>query len=267
MMILVRLFFLWHLSLFSLLYAGVAEDTAKKAHLANINALLIFTSQKDLNSGQYHFSKVGVDMEVYSLPFTYDFKSDDKWDYFILGNIGYSRTFNSDDIVTSYGSRLDYDNHLRTYTAGLGTCIRYKVNSYFHVLSGFELIYSRSGASVKKPDDDTGDAIEDFFTQNYNDNISYKLFSSAEYRQTYYEFKPYIILDFKLYETKSSFTFDRLDDFTTQSNVSSFIMGIETPNIFEYIGNYLAFEGYIHANYSRGDVVKSVQFENMVVSV
>ena len=69
--------------MFSLLYADVAEDTATKTHLANINALLIFTSEKGINSGHYHFSKVGVDMDVYSLTFFYDFKSDDKWDYFI----------------------------------------------------------------------------------------------------------------------------------------------------------------------------------------
>jgi len=201
-------------------------------------------------------------MEVYHLPFTYYFDSDDAMDYFIVGNIGYSRTFINDEIILPPESRLDYDNHLRTYTAGIGGGIRYKFNSDISILGGLELIYSRSGASVKKPDDDTGDIIEDFFNQNYNDNISYKFFSSLEYRPKNYTYKPYATLDFKLYETKSSFTFDTLSSFSTQSNVSTLTLGIETPNLFEYHGNYLTFEAYFNANYLGGDVVKSVQFDN-----
>ena len=70
-----RFLLLLHVMFIMNLYAETPEDIAKEAHLANINALLIFTSQNGLNSGRYHFSKVGVDMEVYHLPFTYHFDS------------------------------------------------------------------------------------------------------------------------------------------------------------------------------------------------
>jgi hypothetical protein len=204
---------------------------------------------------------VGVDMEVYHLPFIYHFDTPEAVDYFLVGNVGYSRTFLTGDIVTPNESRLNYDNHLRTYTAGIGGGVRYKFNHNITIMGGLELIYSRSGVSVKKIDDDIGEAIEDFFNQNYNDNISYKFFTSLEYRPKNYVYKPYITLDFKLYETKSSFTFDTLKSFATQSNISTLSLGIETPSLFEYHGNYLTFEGYFNANYLGGDVVDIVKFD------
>ncbi|MEA3522132.1 MAG: hypothetical protein U9R50_04090, partial [Campylobacterota bacterium] len=212
--------------------------------------------------GQYQFSKVGVDMEVYHLPFTYHFDTHDFLDYFIVGNVGYSRTFINNDIVIPPEGRLDYENHLQTYTAGIGGGIRYKFNDDVSVLGGLEFIYSRSGVSIKNPDDDIGEAIKDFFNKNYNDNLSYKFFTSLEYRPKQYLYKPYATLDFKLYETKSSFTFDTLNSFATQSNVTTLALGIETSNLFEDHGNYLTFEAYFHANYLGGDVVKSVKFDH-----
>jgi hypothetical protein len=55
------------------LHAETAKEIAEKAHLASINTLLIFTSQEGLSTGRYNFTDVGVDMEIYKLPFTYHF--------------------------------------------------------------------------------------------------------------------------------------------------------------------------------------------------
>ena len=61
---------------YSFTYAKTVGEIAEEAHIANINTLLIFTSGEGLNSGLYHFSNVGVDMEIYNLPFTYHIESD-----------------------------------------------------------------------------------------------------------------------------------------------------------------------------------------------
>lgn len=72
-------------------YAETIKDIAEKAHLANINALLIFTSQEGLSSGHYRFTNVEVEMDIYHLPFTYHFPSEDgRMNYFVVGNVGYS---------------------------------------------------------------------------------------------------------------------------------------------------------------------------------
>lgn len=207
---------------FSNLHAETPKEIAEKAHLANINALLIFTSQEGLSTGRYNFSNVGIDMELYNLPFTYHFESKKSpVDYFMVGNVGYSRTFISQDIDIPPDSQLNYENHIRTYTAGLGGGIRYKATDDLSFSGGIEFIYSWSGASVKKPDDNIGDAIKDFFNQNYNENISYAFFAITEYQPVINDFKPYTRLSYKLYETKSLFTFNELTSFSTDSSVTT----------------------------------------------
>ncbi len=251
---------------FSLLSTGLnadsAGDIAEKAHLANINTLLIFTSQESLNSGLYKFTNVGVDMDVYHLPFTYQLKTDNDINYFIVGGVGYSRVYIADDIVIPPDSVLNHHNHIRTYTGGLGGGVRYKATSELNFQGGVEFIYSRSGSSVTLPNDDIGDAIEDFFNKEYNDNISYKLFALAEYKPKMKYLKPYAKLGYKLFETKSEFSFDELVSFDTESSVTTLTLGAETHELLHYNRNYLTLEGYLNANYLDGAVKKSVQFNS-----
>jgi hypothetical protein len=258
-----RLLIFFYIVVVSELHAETPKEIAEKAHLASINALLIFTSQEGLSTGRYNFTNVGVDMEVYKLPFTYHFESkENPIDYFMVGNVGYSRVSISDKIDIPPTSRLNYDNHIRTYTVGLGGGIRYKATEDIHFSGGIELIYSRSGASVEKPDDKLGDAIEDFFNQDYNDNLTYEFFTIAEYRPVINNYKPYAEISYNLYETSSTFSFDELVTFDTQSSVTTLALGVETPELLKRNKNYLTLEGYVNSNYLNGAVVQSVQFNS-----
>ncbi len=247
----------------TLLQATDNEDAikvAEKAHIANINTLLIFTSQEGLSSGLYKFTDVGVDMELYSLPFTYNFKSSTQFNYFLVGNVGYSRVAISDNIDIPEDSRLNYANHLQTYTGGLGGGLRYKFNEDWSASAGMEFIYSRSGTSIKSEDDNIGDVVEDFFKENYNDNISYKFFTNIEYRTIIDKYKIYTIFKYKLYETKSNFSFEELSDFRSESSVMTLSLGGETPSVFQYNKNYITLEAYLNANYLSGAVKDIVKF-------
>ena len=245
----------------SSLNAETVKDVAQRAHLANINALLIFTSQDGLSTGRYRFTDVGVTMELYNLPFTYHFKpKQKKYNYFVVGNVGYSRTFVSADTEIPPNVRLNFDNHLRTYTAGLGGGMRYKPAEDVHLSAGGELIYSRSGVSVNGTGDDLSDAISDFFSENYNENISYKLFVLGEYRPVVQDYKPYVSLGYKLYETKSGFSLNEIGSFSTDSSVTSLALGVETPKLYKRDRHFLTFEVYTKAHYLTGDVVRSVDF-------
>jgi len=259
------------LSLFttlSLSANGISDEEAariaQEAHLASINALLIFTSQDGLNSGIYHFTNIGVDIQIYNLPFTYTFDSDgDKLEYFMVGNVGYSRVVLSKDreVQTDQG-RLNYKNHLRTYTAGIGGGLKYHLNEDISVSGGLEVIYSVSGVSVKEPGDGIDDAITDFFNKDYNQNISYKFLTSIEYKPKMKIFKPYVTLSYELFDTKSTFDFNEFVNFTSQSMVTSLAVGAETNELYRYNTHYLTLEGYIDINHINGKAAETIKLNN-----
>ncbi len=233
----------------------LSPDLVKNAHLANLNTLLIFTSQDGLSSGQYNFTHIGVQMNILHLPFKVQIESNTNLNLFFVGNIGYSRTFISDiKIKKSIDVRLDIDSHIRTYTAGLGAGIRYKIAKKFTFSGGMEVIYSRSGVSLKATDNSIGDAIEDFFRQNYNDNLSYKFFTELEYRPIVAEYKPYAKLSYEVYETKSKFNYEELSKFTTASSVIKLSLGVESEPLYNFGVNYITLETYFNANYLSGVV-------------
>lgn len=242
----------------------MTSSEANSINKATINTLLIFTSNDGLSSGKYTFTKreVDINMDVYHLPFTYHFKSDTALNYFVVGNIGYSRIYLSGEIQElPEGTVLNYLNHIQTYTVGFGGGARYSFQKDLSIAAGAELIYSRAGASVIKPDGDLGDLIEDFFNRNYSDNFTYKFFSSLEYRPKVEEYKPYLTLSYKLYETKSQFSFSEVASFHSESSVTTLALGVESPQIYAYDkNNYLTFEGYYQEHYLSGTIRDVVNF-------
>jgi hypothetical protein len=249
------------------LYAQTPLETAKKAYLANINTLLIFTSESGLSSGQYRFTKAEYKIKTYNLPFIHHLEPfNEKMNLFINGGIGYSITrLDTQTETTLNGSdiTLTHDNKLQTYTAGLGTGLRCKSELGIDYLGGIGLLYSRVGTSVQ-PKDEVGEAIEELFNSEYNDNVTYKFFLSAQYHRDIKGFKPYVKLGYQLYETKSEFTLDALSGFTTQSDVTRLSIGAETPALIKYEENYLSLEGYVKANYLQGDIADVVQFNRYI---
>lgn len=246
--------------------ADSPEDIATKAYQANINALMVFTSQEGLNSGHYRFTNVGVTMDMAHLPFIYHLPSFQKGlNLFVMGNVGYSKTKLDDPVEVSTSrnemERLDYDNRLQTYTGGLGVGVRYQSEYGIDFLAGVEFIYSRTGISVRQPDDDIGDAIESFFDGKFNDNLTYKLLTQLEYHKEYRGFRPYARASYKLYETKAGFNFDELSSFNTQASVISLGVGIESPKLYTYETMYLTLETYLNGHYLGGDITQVVGLE------
>ena len=238
-----------------------AEDAAKEAHLANINALLIFTSQDGLNTGLFHFTKVDVDMQIYNLPFLYHFESEKNFNYFIVGNVGYSNVFTKNEFVFAPEVILNSDSHLQTYTGGIGLGVRYKLRDYLSISSGAEFIYSRSGVSTKHLDGGITAPIEDFFKSKFNDNVSYKLFAEFCYSPKLQHLNPYIKLGYNFFDTKSDMDLKTLSTFSTQSSLSTFTLGATSEPFAKREYGYLVFEPYAHLNYLQGDVVNSIRFD------
>ena len=242
-----------------------AQKTAENIFLANINTALLFTSESGLSSGKYNFTKVNAKMQTYSVPFTYHFKPFKKnLNWFINGSAGYSFTrMDTQTISSPTNSLLTHNNKLQTYALGLGTGLRYKSDMGIDYLADFGVIYSRVGTSIN-PNDKIGEAIEDFFDSEYNDNITYKFSLSANYHTVYRGYESYIKTSYKFYQTKADFTLDALTSFSTQSSLLSLEAGFETPIFFTYEENGLSLEPFIAVNYLQGDVSDIVQFERYI---
>ena len=250
------------LSVTSLHAEETTEEIAQRVYRANINALMVFTSQDGLNTGHYRFSNIGIKMDIYHLPFLYQLDiGNDTFNMFIMGNVGYSRAYVNEGVTLPRDGQLTHGNQLNTYTGGAGAGVRYKAPFDIDILCGLELIYSRSGVNVLDPDNAIGDAIEDFFSKNYNDNLTYKFLLQLEHHRVIDGYKLYAKLGHKLYETKADFNFFALTSFATQASVSSLGAGIETPSLYSWHGMYLTFEGYIYGHYLHGDIVDVVSFD------
>jgi len=254
------------LSLFAALFSqDTLEEAAQKAYLANINALMIFTSQNGLNSGIYEFTRANATMTILHLPLRYQFDPfRPGWNIFLIGGVGYSQTVMTADVnvtPTATGDiTLTTTNELRTFTGGLGAGVRYLSDLDIELLAGLELIYSRVGVR-NRDNSQVGEIVEDFFSGKYNDNLSYKFFASAEYHREYHGFKPYATLSYELYETKSEISIDELRRFTTQSSVTAFTLGSETPPLLYHDASYLTLEGYLRGSYMGGDITKVIGFD------
>lgn len=260
-----RLLLLWLVLAAGLAAQDAPEDAAKKAYLANVNALMVFTSKDGLNSGRYEFTRANATMTILHVPFRYHFATfDPRWNFFAVGGAGYSETQMTTDLnVTRTATeqiKLTTTNMLQTYTGGLGGGLRYHEDNGLELMGGLELIYSRIGIS-NRDHNRVGDIIEDFFKGQYNDNLSYRFFAYAEYRREVYGFKPYVKLSYELYETKSAISIQELITFTTQSGVTAFAIGGETPAMLSYDRMYLTAEGYLRGSYMGGDIDKVVGFD------
>ncbi len=238
------------------------EEIAQKVHQANINTLMVFTSQEGLNSGHYRFTNIGVKMDIYHLPFLYHLDiGNETINMFTMGNVGYSRVAVSESIDVSDYPLLSHESQINTYTGGIGAGVRLKTAWGVDILAGLELIYSRSGISTHEPDNHIGDTIEEFFTGNYNENLTYKLLLQLEHSREINDYTLYSSLSYKLYETKTDFSLEELTSFTTQAGVTSFGAGVETPKLFTWQEMYLTLEGYLYGHYLTGDIVDVIGFD------
>ena len=241
------------------------EEAAQKAYLANINALMVFTSKDGLNSGRYEFTRANATMTILHLPFRYQFDPfKPGWNLFLIGGVGYSETVMTTDLNTTLTSsgeiKLTTTNMLQTFTGGVGGGVRYRNENGIEVLSGLEAIYSRVGVRTRD-NNDAGQVVEDFFKGSYNDNLSYKFFVLGEYHRDFDGLKPYVTLSYELYETKSAISIQQLSKFTTQTSVTSFAVGTETPPLVYHHADYLTLEGYLRGSYLGGDITHVVGFD------
>ncbi|MDH4944418.1 hypothetical protein [Sulfurimonas sp. C5] len=233
----------------------ILQADVQEVGKANINSILIFSSQKGLNSGIYHFKNRGISLEIYHLPIRYDFPSKSAWNYYIKGDLSFSRVSVSQHTLQPYESVIAYGTSIDTYIGGLGGGIRYIFGHGFSASIGGEILYSRS--AVKLGEANVQNTVKNLFGNDFNTNLTYEFEASLNYMDVFNEYKIYADFEYKLYETKTNFSLGELDGFRSESSVMSFSTGFETPSIFDFGTNYLTFEGRVYEYFLNGTVVNT----------
>ena len=239
-----------------------SQRAAQNIQQANINALMVFTSQEGLSSGRYRFTDIGLQMDVYHLPFLLQLDVGNEWfNMFVMGNFGYSRTTADEEIDLPQFPAISIEKQLNTYTGGLGSGVRLQTPWDIDILTGIELIYSRTGVHTNRIDTEVGGAIEDFFKGQYNSNLTYKLLLQLDYKKIIRGFTVSSKFSHAFYETKTEFDVAALASFSTQASVSTLGVAVETPHLFTVGGLPLTLEGYLNGNLLGGDIVDAVAFD------
>ena len=237
------------------------QNDAQRFLLATTNSLMIFTSQDLMSSGRYSFDDgANTRVKITSIPFTYHFEpSFTKWfNFFAYGSVGKSQTYT--EVFWNIFDELDTTT-FDTYAIKAGGGMRVKSSYDLEFLMGVSFIYSYIQNSYQfnsQFSQDNREVLEELFANKNLINYSYEFFSTLAYRPNFGGYKPYILLNFHLYDTKANLEAENLTNLTTKSSLSQLKLGIETKElIFPYKDIGVSFEVYTIGNGLDGDVAET----------
>lgn len=256
------------MTLSSLLLSDDTISDLKKSSLANVNALIILTTQDMLTSGRYNFTS-GGEIHVINFPMYYHFDPIfDQFNLFVNGSLGYSK-FDTD---IDWGTELDDprfspDDYMRydTIAVRLGGGVRYVSSFDIYFLAGFDFIYSRVknryDYNSLASEEELKQFLDPAFANQYSNAYTYELFWQVGYTPVWAEWKPYIVLSLTYFDTKQELTLDELSAFHSTSGGSRLKFGFETPQFFHIFDTGLSTEFYLSGNTFTGDVRETLGFD------
>lgn len=240
------------------------DSIAKDVYLASVNAAIVFTSQDGLSSGIYRFTNVDTDVRMYNLPLQLHFDPlTEHSNLFMILDTGYSDMASTRKVAVE-GAILNSENRMQTYVIGLGLGIRYHLTDSSAIQFGGEVLYSRVGITSRVDDGLNEEDIVNFFSDDFNENYSYKLLAEYVYHREINLHKVYMRVNYKLYKTLSEIDLrgvveDIIGDITSlnsQTSVASLSFSYETFPLYQYHDNSFTLEPYIKGNYIWGDLAK-----------
>lgn len=244
----------------SLLHADDVDDL-KKSSLANVNALIILTTQDMLTSGRYTFNS-GATLHVLNIPYTYHFDplfSD--FNLFVNGSAGYSKLKADIDFDFPQTDELIYE----TVALRLGGGVRYASSFGVNFLVGFDFIYShiRNTYNYNNPSiaSEYQPLFDRVFANQDSSAYTYEFFWQAGYTPVWAEWKPYAIFGVNYFDTKQELNFSALSSFHSSSLGSRLKLGFETPQLVHIDQTGLSLEFYLSANTFGGGVRDTLEFD------
>ena len=254
-----RIFISLFLLCSSIWAASTLEQKLGDSYLAAVNAAVVLTTDNGLSTGIYRFTDVDAEMRTYNLPLSHHFSPlTESINLFILFDIGYSDTRHHGE-HSDTTQTLNFENRFQTYVIGLGGGLQYRLTEHSDLRVGGELLYSRVGLTVRHTDSLDGDVVENFFSDELNDNYTYSFFTEYDYRRVYKGHMIYTTLSFQTYKTDSwiNTTGQESEDvilLSSQTSIASLFIGFETDTLYNYKTMHLSLEPFVKGSYVWGDL-------------
>ena len=250
------------------LQADALTDDLRDSSLANVNALIILTTQDMLTSGKYTFSDGGT-IKIYNIPTYYHFNPFvNNFNFFVNGSLGYSVLNNKIDFQADIPDpryRPADDIEYETIAVRLGGGVRYVSSIDIYALVGFDYIYSsiKNSYDYNSPgsQEDLRPIFEAAFANQKSHAYTYELFWKIGYAPSWAEWKPYVELQVNYFDTKSDLSTSELLSFRSTSGGSRLKVGFETPQFINVGKTGLSLEFYISGNAFIGDVKETLGFD------
>ena len=243
-------------------YADVVNELRQDS-LANVNALIILTTQDMLTSGRYTFDDETT-LRITNFPLYYHFDPIyTDFNLFLNGSAGYSKLDAEVDLGATFNPKDD--TNYETIALRLGGGVRYASSFGINFLVGFDFIYSRIHNTYNYNSLDSEVVIKPYFDKafanQYSNAYTYELFWQAGYTPVWAEWKPYLILTLTYFDTKQDLSVKELSSFHSTSGGSRLKLGFETPQFVHSFDTGLSMEFYIAGNAFTGDVRETLGFD------
>ena len=198
-------------------------------------------------------------MRTYNLPITYHFDPvTENTNLFLLFDLGYSDT-RADGEHTDETRNLTMENRFQTYVIGLGGGLQYRLSEHSDLRVGGEFLYSRVGLTLRHTDSLDGSVVENFFSDEFNDNYTYSFFTEYDYRRMFRGHEIYTTLSYQTYKTDSKINMEQFEDvisLDSQTSIASLLIGFETDTLLHYNTMNLSLEPFVKASHVWGDLAE-----------
>jgi len=249
------------LIMFSLILSADVVDSLKKVSLANVNALIILTTQDMLTTGRYDLENASL--RVINFPLYYHFEPlFSHFNLFVNGSAGLSELKGTSIVNnTRVNDTYSYD----TLALRLGGGVRYVSNSDINILVGFNAIYSRIDNTYnynsKVSEDKYKPLFDRAFANQESNAYTYESFWQVGYMPNWHNWKPYVVLTVTYFDTKQNLSIEELTTFNSTSGGSRTKIGFETPQFFHFLETDLSTEFFVAGNAFVGDVRDTLGFD------
>ncbi len=241
--------------------ANDITTTLKNISLANVNALIILTSQDMLTSGSYSF-KGGSDLKIYNFPGYYHFSPfGNNFNMFVNGSIGYSKL--EKDLAFDFGpdDKMEYTAIPMRFGGGM----RYLSSYDISLIGGFNLIYTHIENSYDYNNDITRELLKPIFDQVFANQSSeaytYEVFWRIGYYPNWNNWKPYTELTSNYFQSTAKVDLKSASSFKSSSASAVIKIGFETPRFLHLNKTDISTEFFVASSTFAGDVRDTLGFD------
>ncbi len=241
-----------------------SQNKLENVYVKAANTLLFFTSEDIIGSGFYTLGGANQTLKTTFFPLVHHFKNDSNfYNFYINGSVGYSK-YKEKNI--DFRGSID-DLAIKTYALKFGGGVRLKFTQDVDMMLGTSYIYSKVDSEYHTPQpldstDSADKALDDVFNSS-NTFHTMEWFASMNYHPAVNEYKPYVHIDMRYFDTNIADPLTAISD--TTSTISKLKVGVLTPPVISIKGLPLRLEFYASDVFLSGDMREALDTNNFYV--